>query len=117
MSLRTGAGGLHISDNRRWSVAVGTAIGAQPHKPRGGEGEGHWHPVFTVRAVGAQLRACARGHCPVPTGPGGRSGGAQTPEDAWSPGPGRSDRQGQGRESRSLETERTGRRPAVTRCR
>jgi hypothetical protein len=58
---------------------VGTAAGAQPRKPRGGEDEGHWHPTFAVQATGAQPRACARGHCPVPTG-------ARRPE-RWSPDP------------------------------
>jgi hypothetical protein len=62
-------------------AAVGTAAGAQPRKPRGGdrgEGEGHWHPAFAVRAVGVQPRACAsrKGTLPdyprwgLPLGPG-----------------------------------------------
>jgi hypothetical protein len=117
MSLRTGAGGLHIltTDGGRWRWGLPLGRSRASH-------EGVRARVTGTRCSPfgppGRSRAPAQGDTAMcPLAPGGRSGGAQTLEDAWSPGPGRPDRQGQGRESRSLETERTGRRPAAARRR
>jgi hypothetical protein len=111
MSSRTGVGGLHIPTTAggrwRWGLSLGRSRTS--------------HEGVRARATGTRrspFGSPGRSRVPAqwdtalcPLALGGQSGGAQTPEDAWSPEPGRSNRQGQGRESRSLETKRTGRRP------
>jgi hypothetical protein len=94
-------------------VTVGLSLG---HSRASHEGaRGHWHRAFTVQATGAQPqlpRACARGHCPVPTGarrmerrssdPDGRTGrdrGGRAEDRTWAGEP----KTEQGRVGRGLD--------------